>query len=112
MNFAVPCLRHASRRTAVPVRLTSQYNTGCWMEGRTPARAARWTTTPIGLPANTFSTSASSRYVPFHEREAGTTVEGFQVAALHLGEIEVVEVVEDDDVAPLLEERLDQVRIR
>ena len=47
-DVGTSCRRHASRTATVPSRLTEAYSAGSAIDGRTPARAARWTTASTG----------------------------------------------------------------
>jgi len=58
-----PFSRAASRMLKVPLRLVERYNSGSWMDGRTPARAAKWITA-AGFSAKAARTAALSRMSP------------------------------------------------
>ena len=100
----------ASSQRTVPVTLTSAYSPGSSILGRTPARAARWT---IGSGRDRFDQVRDPSHVA--DIQLDQPVPGFpqcigQVRLLGQPGVERVEVVDDDDLRPIAQQSVDQVR--
>ena len=88
--------------------LTSQYSSGRWIDGRTPAFAARWTIESI--PSGRSPSPVGVTNIGLYELERSVVAGGGDVGFLYGTPVEVVEIVQPDHELATGEECVAKVR--